>query len=340
MTFLCALDGGAASACTTGKTYTGLADGAHTFAVTAVDAAGNTSTATSATPWTVDSTSPVNTATFPVSGTTYSAATYNAGCSTGGGDLCGTTSDAVTSVSQVRVSIQQVSGASTGTAPASRPPPRACARRPAPPRGRWRWPLASMADGSYTVRTYATDAAGNVSTTTTTFTMDTTPPPVPTIRVFPSGTTTVVDRELHVQRHRGGSDVPVLMDGGTAVACTSPTVYRALSNASHTFSVTATDAARQHQRRGDQDLDHQRSGSGRRADLPGQQRHLQRHDVERGLHDRRPATSVGLRPRGTTAVALSIKQVSTGLYWNGHCLHRLRPRPSSTRPAPPRGATR
>ena len=138
VTFLCALDGGAASACATGKTYTGLADGAHTFAVSAIDAAGNTSAATSATPWTVDSTGPVNTATFPVNGTTYSAATYNAGCSTGGGDLCGTTSDAVTSVARCGSASSGCRPACTGTAPASRRPPRACVPRPAPPRGRWR----------------------------------------------------------------------------------------------------------------------------------------------------------------------------------------------------------
>ena len=41
-TFTCALDGGAAEACNSGtKTYTGLADGAHSFAVFATDNAGN-----------------------------------------------------------------------------------------------------------------------------------------------------------------------------------------------------------------------------------------------------------------------------------------------------------
>ena len=316
VTFLCALDGGAASACATGKTYTGLADGAHTFAVTAVDAAGNTSTATSATPWTVDSTSPVNTATFPVSGTTYSPATYNAGCSTGGGDLCGTTSDAVTSVSQVRVSIQQVSGGlywnGSGFASAT--------ENLRTPTGTTSWSLAltaaSMADGSYTVRTHATDAVGNVSTTTTTFTIDTTPPPVPTITVFPSGTTasstasfTFSDTEAGVtflccdgRRHRRGLHQPDRL----------PAAEQRLAHLlGHRHR-----RPRQHQCRGDQDLDHQRCGSGRRLTFPVNSTTYNGSTWNAGCTT--PAGDIcGTAPAGTTAVALSIKQVSTGLYWNG-----------------------
>ena len=209
VTFLCALDGGAASACATGKTYTGLADGAHTFAVTAVDVAGNTSTATSATPWTLDSTSPVNTATFPVSGTTCRTATYNAGCSTGGGDLCGTTSDAVAIVSQVRVSIQQVSGGlywnGSGFASAT--------ESLRTPTGTTSWSLAltaaSMADGSYTVRTHATDAVGNIEHDDDHLHHGHAAAAGADDHGLPLGDDHVLDRELHVQRLRGGSDVLV-----------------------------------------------------------------------------------------------------------------------------------
>jgi hypothetical protein len=50
--FECALDGEAFATCTSAKTYGGLADGSHTFAVRALDAAGNRSAATAYT-WSV-----------------------------------------------------------------------------------------------------------------------------------------------------------------------------------------------------------------------------------------------------------------------------------------------
>ncbi|HET7830257.1 MAG TPA: Ig-like domain-containing protein [Candidatus Limnocylindrales bacterium] len=53
-TFLCSLDGGAFAACPSPKTYSGLADGAHTFAVQARDAAGNVDQSPAGAAWTID----------------------------------------------------------------------------------------------------------------------------------------------------------------------------------------------------------------------------------------------------------------------------------------------
>ncbi len=55
--FLCSLDGAAAAPCTSPVAYAGLADGAHTFSVVAVDEAGNES-APALRAWTVDATKP------------------------------------------------------------------------------------------------------------------------------------------------------------------------------------------------------------------------------------------------------------------------------------------
>ncbi|MDQ2909753.1 MAG: hypothetical protein M3R39_01855 [Actinomycetota bacterium] len=59
LTFFCQLDGGESAPCTSPKTYTGLSDDSHRFAVRAEDAAGNTGeSSTSTYRWRVDTVAP------------------------------------------------------------------------------------------------------------------------------------------------------------------------------------------------------------------------------------------------------------------------------------------
>ena len=76
-TFSCKLDSGAAAACTSPQSYSGLAAGNHTFAVTAKDAASNVSSPASST-WTIDLTAPVATITAsPANPTSQTTASFS-----------------------------------------------------------------------------------------------------------------------------------------------------------------------------------------------------------------------------------------------------------------------
>ena len=72
-TFNCKLDSAAAVPCTSPKSYSGLADGPHTFTVTATDAAGNSDPSAATRPWTVDTGAPDTTITQAPSGTVTSS---------------------------------------------------------------------------------------------------------------------------------------------------------------------------------------------------------------------------------------------------------------------------
>ena len=79
-TFECRRDGGAWSACTSPKDYTGLSDGSHTFDVRATDTAGNTDASPASQTWVIDTAAPSSTAAFPVASGNYTVAEWNAGC--------------------------------------------------------------------------------------------------------------------------------------------------------------------------------------------------------------------------------------------------------------------
>jgi hypothetical protein len=127
--------------------------------VRAVDAAGNTSAAATRT-WTVNAAVPGGALTFPVASTVYTNPSWNAGCGSPGGDICGTAPAGTTAVA---VSIRQVSTGLywNGTAFAE------AAETTVATTGTTAWSYsltaAQQPDGSYTVRYYVTPASGNVS---------------------------------------------------------------------------------------------------------------------------------------------------------------------------------
>jgi len=102
----------------------------------------------------------------------------------------------------------------------------------------------SLSDGSHTFRVKAVDAAGNESDTTArTWTVDTTPPPSPTINSFPANPSNSVDASFGFSDTEVGAGFRCQLDGGGFGACSSPATYSGLAEGSHTFDVVAVDTA-------------------------------------------------------------------------------------------------
>jgi hypothetical protein len=133
-TFACSLDNAAFAPCTSPKAYTGVADGSHTFAVQATDAAGNTGAPASAT-WTIDTTAPTGSITAPADGSTVSA-TVN---------VTANATDAV-AVAGVQFKLDGVNlGAEDTTAPYG-----------------VSWDTTTATAGAHTLTAVARDSAGNL----------------------------------------------------------------------------------------------------------------------------------------------------------------------------------
>jgi hypothetical protein len=207
-TFLCQLDGAAASPCESPKGYSGLGEGAHTFAVTAIDPAGNQSTITSFT-WTIDLTPPpaptINSA--PPSVTDSTSATFSF-------------SDGDSSAS-FRC---RLDGAAFAV----------CASPVT---------YSGLGEGSHTFRVKAVDPAGNESTITSfTWTIDLTNPIVTIDPASePHDPTNLTGASFVFTSNKAGSTFDCRLDGAGFSPCSSPETYSGLADGRHSFGVRATD---------------------------------------------------------------------------------------------------
>ena len=203
----CSLDGGAFASCTSPKTYSGLADGNHTFRVHATDAAGNVG-ADDTRMWTVDTVPPnvaITTAPPDPSSSTDAAFAFSvdeigaaAACSLDGGAFTACASPAT---------------------------------------------YSGLADGSHTVRIHATDAAGNTGPDATrTWTVDTVKP-VTTITNGPPSVTNQTNATFTFTVDDGTATSACSLDGSAFAPCTSPKTYNGLSDGPHTVRIHATDPA-------------------------------------------------------------------------------------------------
>ncbi|MBI2061973.1 MAG: hypothetical protein HYT87_19710 [Nitrospirae bacterium] len=200
-TFTCSLNAAAHAACTSPKSYIGLADGSHTFELKATDAVGNTSSAVSYT-WTIDATAP----SAPVAGNI--TVTQNA---PGTADTIQGPAGSVEGSAIVKVWADALltSLLGQGTASAS-----------------GIFGAISIGDNtSATVYITATDAAGNQSSSTSK-TNDITPPVLSLTNVEGDGTSPYVDTA-------NDANTDIAISAGEATSCkwdTTDIAYGSMAN--------------------------------------------------------------------------------------------------------------
>ena len=208
-TFECRVDGGAWTPCSSPETTPSLSDGAHTFEVRAIDAAGNADATPEVREIVVDTTAPSTTLDSGPSGpTTDPTPTF------------AFSSDEVGSSYECSID-------GGPWAPCASPET-----------------TASLTDGPHTFEVRATDAAGNADPTPASqaFTVDTGAPST-TIDSGPSGPTTDSAPTYTFTSDEPGSTFECRVDAGAWASCTSPSTVGPLADGPHTFEVRATDPA-------------------------------------------------------------------------------------------------
>ncbi|MFN8471225.1 MAG: choice-of-anchor Q domain-containing protein [Anaerolineae bacterium] len=218
----CKLDGGAFAPCasSTSQSYSGLADGSHTFTVKATDNAGNTETPGASYTWVVDTVAPTTTITGkPTNPSNSASATFAFSASDGSGS----------GVASVQCKLDGASFAPCASSTSQS--------------------YSGLADGSHTFTVKATDNAGNTETpgASYTWTVDTTGPTVSVTSptngaVYPQGATVTAG---YTCADPGGSGVKTCVGtvpNGSAISTAAIGAYsftvNATDNAGNTSSVT------------------------------------------------------------------------------------------------------
>jgi hypothetical protein len=205
--FECKLDGGGFAACSSPKTYSGLADGSHTFQVKATDQAGNSSTASYT--WVVDTVAPPT----PTITSKPPGQTSSTDASFGFSDA----ESGVTLLCQL-----DLGGFSTCTSPKS---------------------YSGLASGVHTFDLKARDPAGNVSSAASyTWTIAAAAPPAPTFDSTPADPSNSTSATFTFSDTQAGVSFECSLDNASYAACTTPASLSGLAEGSHTFQVRARDS--------------------------------------------------------------------------------------------------
>ena len=208
-TFECRLDSanpGDWAACSSPQSYTGLADGSHTFEVRAVELDQGTGPAVSAT-WTVDTITPQVQFTgtpAPISGTADPSFSFVA-------DEAGTTAEC-------RLDSTDSNDWAACTSPHQ---------------------LNSLTEGGHKFEVRVTDAVGHVSNPTAYNWIVETTPPVATITSGPEDPTTFINAAFEFETANPNAFFECRFDGSAWGTCTSGISFDQLADGSHNFEVRA-----------------------------------------------------------------------------------------------------
>jgi arylsulfatase A-like enzyme len=198
--------------CDSPKSYSSLADGAHTFEVRAVDSAGNVDLTPASRDFTVD-TAPPHTRidSGPAGPTNDASPSFSFSASEPGSSF------------ECRLDSTQDSDFQPCDSPKS---------------------YDSFADGPHSFDVRATDPVGNVDQTpaSSSFTVDTASPET-TIDSGPAGPTNNPTPTFAFSSSEPGSSFECRVDSGSYASCASPMTTPKLADGSHTFYVRASDPA-------------------------------------------------------------------------------------------------
>jgi glycosidase len=207
-TFQCQLDNGVITGCASGVAYNNLKDGSHSFAVTAIDQATNSSLAATYS-WTVDTTPPtISFVSRPADPTKDTSASFSFIA-----NEVGTT---------FQCSLDNAAFA-TCSSPAS---------------------YSGLTEGSHTFVVKATDPAGNTDNTppSYTWTVDTTAPTV-SLSGYPSALSQSSTASFSFSPSEAVTTFECSLDNAAFAICSSPISYSGLKNGNHSFRVRVTDLA-------------------------------------------------------------------------------------------------
>ena len=206
-TFACKLDDGPASPCDGTAEYSDLADGSHTFSVTATDAAGNRDETPATRTWTVDTVPPrASIEAKPADPTNAIDATFEFSATEVG------------AVFKCQLD-ERVPSACEGTVT-----------------------YTALADDVHTFELSATDAAGNTARTSYSWTVDTAPP-LTALRLKPDHPSNDASPSFTFSSSEAASTFECSLDGAPFARCSNAVSYSALPDGAHTFEVKATDRA-------------------------------------------------------------------------------------------------